>query len=841
MKTLYKVLINSSIKHTLVPLAIIEIVLIATLYITHNYQIDSAKDEMMRVADKVFRDKSTQIASNISNNFEDTKKSIRYIQRYTTNLFNNPQIDTNNSLNLEYKDRFFQNDIDNKSSIYTTNLSTITQDDKQSLYNLSLIYPLVEDIISSKKESLKSISIHIDKYYTLSYPPIDTKSSLNPNIDITKYDFYYGVNKKYNPNKDVILNSQYNQLWAIREGNIGTILAPIYKKDDFIGVVNANISIDTIANILQTQELPFDSYIMLLSKDDMLILSSDEKKCYKDTNKKSFYYIHKNQKDILNISTLDRVDVDTLKENNIVYQTDIKDSDYRIVIVADKNNIYRGSNEVYNKLQNIGLSIAIILAIIYIALIAYIFSHTKKLANKLSKPLKKLIDFSNILGFKGELKFNDGDIIEYKKLKENLNSAHHKLLNILTKDNLTGLYNRRRLMLDIQPSQKQALIMLDIAQFKYLNSVYGSSSADIILKEIVNRLDNITEDSKSYRVGADEFAILLTNYTNDDVIDISNRVLDRVNEHKVIINDLQIEISCALGVAFSDDSSTLDLYSKADQALSNAKEKGFAYMVFEDNQLSKDDFKQNLIWAKKLKHAIKNDNLVAYFQPIYNYKTNKIEKFESLVRLIDNNKVISPCYFLDIAKKIGKLNIITKIMITKVFEIASQYKDIEFSINISFHDFEDKRLLEFIQTSIEIYDIEPKRIVFEILESEAISDYDLTLKILDQLQALGFQIAIDDFGSGHSNFAHLLNINANYIKIDGQFVKDISSNENSYKISKIIKEFSVLIDAKVIAEYVADKEIFDIVKALDIDYAQGYYISEPIEPSKIDDILQFTN
>jgi len=253
----------------------------------------------------------------------------------------------------------------------------------------------------------------------------------------------------------------------------------------------------------------------------------------------------------------------------------------------------------------------------------------------------------------------------------------------------------------------------------------------------------------------------------------------------------------------------------------------FKYEIIYSKDLQLEKFyENNRIWAVRIKNALNDDRIVPFYQAIYNTKTKKIEKYECLVRLIGKDgKVYSPFYFLDIAKKSRQYLLITKKVIEKSFEYFKD-KDFEFSINLTLEDIIDKNMREFILKKLHEYNIGHK-VVFEIVESEEIVDFDEINEFIANVRELGCKIAIDDFGSGYSNFAYLIKLKADYIKIDGSLIKDILTNKNSEEIVSTIINFSKKQGFKTIAEFVSSKELFDKISELGIDYVQGYYIGEP--------------
>ncbi|MCD6173060.1 MAG: EAL domain-containing protein, partial [Sulfurimonas sp.] len=229
---------------------------------------------------------------------------------------------------------------------------------------------------------------------------------------------------------------------------------------------------------------------------------------------------------------------------------------------------------------------------------------------------------------------------------------------------------------------------------------------------------------------------------------------------------------------------------------------------------------------KMIKDAIDSKNIISYFQPLYNNKTKKIEKYESLIRLVDaSNKVISPFFFLDASKKANYYNQITRIVVYNSFETL-KIIDEDISINLSFLDIEDDETREFIYNILQ-ESTQCHRVVIELLEDETAKDFNLIQEFIKQVKLKGVKIAIDDFGAGYSNFERLVDFHPDILKIDGSLIKDIATNHYNRNIVETIQAFAKKENIKTIAEFVHNKEVFDIVNEIGIDYTQGYYISEP--------------
>ena len=228
-----------------------------------------------------------------------------------------------------------------------------------------------------------------------------------------------------------------------------------------------------------------------------------------------------------------------------------------------------------------------------------------------------------------------------------------------------------------------------------------------------------------------------------------------------------------------------------------------------------------------LKNVVDSSNIEPYFQAIYDAKTMKINKYESLMRLIDpkSKEVFSVFPFLQTAKKIKSYEKMMTIMLSKTFKTFC-HLDIEFSINLCYEDISNESFRNFIYEKISSCS-KPKNIIFEILESDFIEDFNIVKDFATHVRTFGCKIAIDDFGSGYSSMENILKLKPEIIKIDGSLIKNIDISQESKTIVKNIVNMAKELNAKTVAEYVHSKEVFDIVKSLDIDYLQGFYLAEP--------------
>jgi len=261
-------------------------------------------------------------------------------------------------------------------------------------------------------------------------------------------------------------------------------------------------------------------------------------------------------------------------------------------------------------------------------------------------------------------------------------------------------------------------------------------------------------------------------------------------------------------------------------ALHYAREVSVPFWIYEDRMRFENEYERNLKMSGLVRHAVENSNIIPYFQAIFDNRTSKIVKYECLARLVDNNnRILSPLLFIPVAKKIKVYNIVTKTIIDKSFS-AFENSNFEFSINLSIEDIMNSEIFKYILEKLRNSNAS-SRVTFELLESEAIQDFKRVERFIVEIKRYGAKIAIDDFGSGYSNFSYLTKMSVDYIKIDGSLIRDLDVDKNALIVVETIVEFAKKLGIKTIAEYVHSSTVMDKVKDLGIDYSQGFYVDKP--------------
>ena len=444
------------------------------------------------------------------------------------------------------------------------------------------------------------------------------------------------------------------------------------------------------------------------------------------------------------------------------------------------------------------------------------------------KPIESSQIFEAIEKAALSLKMQKESELYRKSLESKVNKQALKLIEQVEYDGLTKLPSKEKLQLDFKKRAFNEILLLNIDNFSQINSTYGHEEGDLLLVQIAEFL-RLTVDEAIYRGNGDEFFIALDNSSPEKSLAIAQYIKEKVYTKRFALSSGFVRITFSIGIVSIDSDDEEIPYSKAQLAISDMRKLHKNIIGHYQEHSQTENYQQQMNeWAHKAKLALDFDLLVPYYQPIINIKTGKVEKYECLARILEQDNPISPFYFIEPARIAGMVTDITRRMILKAFQTFST-SDKEFSINITDDDFKEEYLVEYLQKMCEKFKINPSQVVLEVLEN--ISDYDAghAISQMDELKAIGFQIAIDDFGAESSNFARVQKLQIDYLKIDGGFIKDIVHNHNSMIIVKTIVYYAKHSNLKTVAEYVHDKDTYDIIKGLGIDYVQGYYFSEPLK------------
>ena len=387
----------------------------------------------------------------------------------------------------------------------------------------------------------------------------------------------------------------------------------------------------------------------------------------------------------------------------------------------------------------------------------------------------------------------------------------------------------------------KTIYIVDILYMKDINAVYGFENGNFILSQLHKLLKKDIKNQILLSLGrrfcidiknthVDVFTITIFEELHEmEIMKVKNIIYNNIvtKQFALFNNDIEIDIDVTIGCSKGKDK---ELQVYAEKALHNAK-LNYIHFMYYDSNLYKNHFLNEELLAA-LHRNIKEETVEPFFQAIQDNKTSEIIKYEALMRIYDKDgNIIMPQVFIGKARKYRLFNKLMEILILKVFKYIREYK-IHVSINLDYNDILNPTMKALIVDNIKDNDI-GSYLTIEILESKKINNFYLVNDFINDLKAYDVQIAIDDFGSGFSNYEHILNINTDYIKLDGSLIKKIDE-DIYYNLLKSIVLFCKEQNIKVVAEFVSNLKVLRYVKSLDIDYSQGYYINKP---EKIDQII----
>jgi diguanylate cyclase (GGDEF)-like protein/PAS domain S-box-containing protein len=446
------------------------------------------------------------------------------------------------------------------------------------------------------------------------------------------------------------------------------------------------------------------------------------------------------------------------------------------------------------------------------------------------------------------------DITERKQAELALRASEQKLSWQATHDALTELYNRQefeRLIEAAIDNAKQenlvhCLCYVDLDRFKIVNDTCGHRAGDellrqftILLKSQIRSIDIIA------RLGGDEFGLLLSCCYPEVAFSIADRLRQSIQEFRFIWKEKIFAIGVSIGLVTIDANSldVITVLSAADAACYAAKNKGrnrvHVYLA-DDRELKQQ--RGEMEWVSRINRALEEDRFCLYYQNIVSVsdRENEGEHYEVLLRLRDENgEILSPHAFFASAERYSLMHLIDRWVISNLFATFGEYYrsiwkvcqtknyDCLYTVNLSGASINDDRFIDFIHEQFCLHQIPPQLICFEITETVAITNLSKAVHFIKEFKKLGCRFALDDFGSGMSSFNYLKNLPLDYLKIDGQFIKDILEDSTDLAIVTSINQVAHLMGLKTIAEFVENKNILVKLQEIGVDFAQGYHIDRP--------------
>jgi diguanylate cyclase (GGDEF)-like protein len=394
-------------------------------------------------------------------------------------------------------------------------------------------------------------------------------------------------------------------------------------------------------------------------------------------------------------------------------------------------------------------------------------------------------------------------------------------------DSGSGLYDRdsfveaveERILDPLHREQPGALLLLDIDSFHIVNDSLGHDAGDRLLETVAAALreESRAEDLPA-RICADEFGLLLPRATPAKAVATAERLIALVRERG------KPSVGASVGIATfggtGEEVSAEGLMIAADIALCEAKEAGGGRAVEAGGGPN-----LKLTWADRIREAIDQQRFVVFAQPIFNLRKECIAREELLVRMLDeNDDIIPPSSFLPTAERLGLITEIDRLVLAKAIELAGRSQPI--AVNVSGASLSDQRLIADVRAAI-ADGLNPAWLDFEITETAAISNMDHARAFAEAVTGMGCGLGLDDFGTGFSSFSYLKELPVQHLKIDIEFIRELPRSPTDQRLVQALVQFAKAFGQETVAEGIEDAETLAMVRAFEIDYAQGFHIGEP--------------
>ncbi|MDP1606756.1 MAG: EAL domain-containing protein [Rhodocyclaceae bacterium] len=416
-----------------------------------------------------------------------------------------------------------------------------------------------------------------------------------------------------------------------------------------------------------------------------------------------------------------------------------------------------------------------------------------------------------------------------------------QLIYLAERDGLTGLYNRRRFEETLERaladterrSSKVALLFFDLDEFKNLNDHFGHRAGDAMLTRVANEISTVVRKNETLaRLGGDEFAVLVPDLADlQEAQGLAERIVRAVARIPFSFDGRNLSMTTSLGIAiYPDHAATLtDLVICADVAMYRAKGAGKNGWRLYDGR--PDDLSiERLTWNERLQNALDRDLLVLHYQGIH-APDGRLLHVEALMRMRDEERpdaLIAPSHFIPQAERTGKIRELDRWAVAAVVAELARLPGLSaVAVNVSARSLADIDFPGYILDTLARQGVAPRRLLLELTETAAMGDLQDARRFLEALQPAGCRVCLDDFGTGFCSFAYLKHINADVLKIDGQFVRGLADDRANQLVVRAIVDVARGMGKMTIAEFVEDAATLELLRDIGVDAAQGYHLSMP--------------
>jgi diguanylate cyclase (GGDEF)-like protein/PAS domain S-box-containing protein len=418
-----------------------------------------------------------------------------------------------------------------------------------------------------------------------------------------------------------------------------------------------------------------------------------------------------------------------------------------------------------------------------------------------------------------------------------------QLIYLAERDALTGLYNRHRfneeltrMIADAQRhSSRLALLFFDLDDFKYVNDTFGHRAGDAMLIRVAGEVAGQVRRNELFsRLGGDEFGILVPDISDEMLRVLADRITRSIASVCFQFERENVRLTTSLGIAVYPDhaDSPEDLIGRADMAMYTAKEAGKNTWRFYRSDLDTSaQMVARLSWHDRIIHALENRLMTLQYQGIYSTADNSLTHFEALVRMRDKDdasRLLMPGQFIPMAEKSGQIIEIDKWVLREAIRMLAETDSIPaLAVNISGRSFDEPTLPQYIAEQLKQAGVAPRRLLVELTETSAVSDLHDAQRFIEALRQTGCVVCLDDFGTGFSSFAYLKHLQADALKIDGLFIRNLAHDRDNQIFVQAIVSVAKGLHKSTIAECVEDADTLEMLKSFGVDSVQGYHLEKP--------------
>ncbi len=452
----------------------------------------------------------------------------------------------------------------------------------------------------------------------------------------------------------------------------------------------------------------------------------------------------------------------------------------------------------------------------------------------------------------------DGELL-YTAMVANISERKamvEHLKQMAEKDGLTGLYNRSFFQEELDRISEQirrntnrqcALLYIDLDNFKYINDTMGHAAGDQLIVEVAELLNKRARKSDLLsRFGGDEFVVLLVDTDAKTATQVAESFRSRLANFQFNHEGEQVDIGCSIGVASmtNENYQPEDIMSQADLACHLAKRNGRnrVHLYDRENELDVTTMSLDMGWSRRIKTALEQDRFVLARQPVVRTQNRVTEGYEILLRLVDEqDSLVMPGGFLPSAERFGLAADIDRWVIAHAIEALAEQQAaesaIQYNINLSGMTLSDPGVCDLIKEQLDKTNINPSSITFEVTETVAIADMAAAEKVLSHIKSMGCKTALDDFGTGMSSFAYLKDLPVDIVKIDGRFVRNLSTSTVDQAMVRAMNDIAHALGKITVAEFVEDEDGFQLLKHFGVDYCQGYLLGKPVLMKSVEEVI----